>query len=118
MTPCPLCHLNLDMQQPVAKNYTLTGHMIIPEVFLYSKAKWNKLSAEDQQLMLKLAKEAQDEQRQLWATYNQESLDKMKAGGVNIQDIDRDYFYKATQSVRDSFGKDYKELIERIEAVK
>ena len=102
---------------PVAKNYTLTAHMIIPEVFLYSKAKWNKLSAEDQQLILKLAKEAQTEQRQLWATYNQESLDKMKAGNVNIQDIDRDYFYKATQPVRDEFGKNYQELIQRIEAV-
>ncbi|CNI16533.1 putative C4-dicarboxylate transporter%2C periplasmic protein [Yersinia massiliensis] len=102
---------------PVAKNYTLTGHMIIPEVFLYSKAKWNKLSAEDQQLILKLAKEAQTEQRQLWAAYNQESLDKMKAGNVNIQDIDRDYFYKATQPVRDEFGKNYQDLIQRIEAV-
>lgn len=41
---------------PVVKNYTLSGHFIIPEVFLYSKAKWDKLSAEDQQTILKLAK--------------------------------------------------------------
>jgi TRAP-type C4-dicarboxylate transport system substrate-binding protein len=33
---------------PVAKNYTLSGHFITPEMLLYSKVKWDKLSADDQ----------------------------------------------------------------------
>ncbi|EFE96550.1 TRAP transporter solute receptor, DctP family [Serratia odorifera DSM 4582] len=102
---------------PVAKNYTLSGHFIIPELFLYSKTKWDKLTPDDQKLILKLAKEAQDEQRTLWAAYNQQALEKMKAGGVQFHDIDRDYYYKATQPVRDQYGKSHQDLIDRINAV-
>lgn len=103
---------------PVAKYYTLTRHFIIPELFLYSKAKWDKLSAEDQQLILKLAKEAQAEQRQLWAAYNEKALQTMKAGGVTFQEIDTTYFYKATQPVRDQYGKAHQDLMNKINDVK
>ncbi|KAA8727635.1 tripartite ATP-independent transporter DctP family solute receptor [Ewingella americana] len=99
---------------PVVKNYTYSRHFIIPELFLYSKVKWDKLSKDDQQLMLKLAKEAQDEQRQLWKAYNDESLAKMKAGGVKFYDIDTQPYFKATQSVRDEFGKGHEDLMQQI----
>ncbi|HAU4366691.1 TPA: TRAP transporter substrate-binding protein [Citrobacter amalonaticus] len=103
---------------PVAKNYTWSKHFIIPELFLFSKAKWDKLKKEDQELIIKLAKEAQIEQRQLWEAYNAKSLETMKANGVNFHDIDTDYFYKATQPVRDQYGKDHQDLIKRIQDVK
>ncbi|CAI9388556.1 MULTISPECIES: TRAP transporter substrate-binding protein [Citrobacter] len=103
---------------PVAKNYTWSKHFIIPELFLFSKAKWDKLKKEDQELIIKLAKEAQMEQRQLWEAYNAKSLETMKANGVNFHDIDTNYFYKATQSVRDQYGKDHQDLIKRIQDVK
>jgi tripartite ATP-independent transporter DctP family solute receptor len=103
---------------PVAKYYTLTGHFIQPEMILFSKRSWDKLSAEDQTLLRKLGKEAQEDERKLWAEYNQQSLDKMKAGGVTFQQIDRDYFVKATQPVRDQYGKNYQDLMQQIAAVK
>lgn len=102
---------------PVVKNYTWSKHFIIPELFLFSKTKWDKLKKEDQELILKLAKEAQTEQRELWKSYNEKSLEAMKAGGVQFHDIDTDAFYKATQSVRDNYGKDHQDLISRIQAV-
>ena len=34
VTPCPLCHLNLDMQQPVAKNYTDNPNLEMPVLHL------------------------------------------------------------------------------------
>ncbi|MGE9627288.1 TRAP transporter substrate-binding protein, partial [Escherichia coli] len=85
---------------PVVKNYTWSKQCIIPELFLFSKAKWVKLKIEDLDLIIKLAKEAQVEQRKLWQEYNAKSLETMKANGVQFHDIDTDYFYKATQSVR------------------
>ena len=103
---------------PVVKNYTWSKHFIIPELFLFSKAKWDKLKKEDQELILKLAKEAQDEQRELWKTYNEKSLEAMKAGGVQFHEIDTAPFYQATQSVRDKYGKDHQDLINRIQDVK
>ncbi len=38
----------------------------------------------------------------------------MKAGGVQYHEIDRDYYYKATQPVRDEFGKGHEDLIKQI----
>src|SRR5499426_2459336 len=35
----------------VAKVYSLTGHLIIPEMFVFSKVTWDKLSKEDQTLL-------------------------------------------------------------------
>ncbi|WP_426617278.1 TRAP transporter substrate-binding protein [Raoultella sp. R2A007] len=103
---------------PVAKNYTWSKHFIIPELFLFSKPKWDKLKKEDQELIIKLAKEAQAEQRKLWEAYNAKSLETMKQQGVKFYDIDTDYFYKATQSVRDKYGKDHQDLIKQIQDVK
>ncbi|HKS34277.1 MAG TPA: TRAP transporter substrate-binding protein [Enterobacteriaceae bacterium] len=103
---------------PVVKNYTWSKHFIIPELFLFSKAKWDKLKKEDQELILKLAKEAQAEQRELWKTYNDKSLEAMKAGGVKFHEMDTAPFYQATQPVRDKYGKDHQDLIKRIQEVK
>ena len=49
-----------------AKYYSLTGHLIIPELLVFSKKSWEGLSKDDQALVMKSAKEAQQEQRTLW----------------------------------------------------
>ncbi|MEZ2583568.1 TRAP transporter substrate-binding protein [Kluyvera intermedia] len=103
---------------PVAKNFTWSKHFIMPELFLFSKPKWDKLKKEDQQLILKLAKEAQVEQRTLWEAYNAKALETMKANGVQFHDIDTKPYYDATQSVRDKYGKDHQDLIKKIQDVK
>lgn len=103
---------------PVVKKYTWSKHFIIPELFLFSKAKWDKLEKADQDLILKLAKEAQAEQRTLWEAYNTKSLEAMKTGGVQFHDVDTKPFFEATQSVRDKYGKGHEDLIKRIQDVK
>ena len=103
----------------VAKFYNRTAHLIIPEILVFSKTKFNKLSAEDQALIKKLAREAQLEQRKLWDERVAESVAKMKAAGVTVvDDVDQPAFFKATQPVRDKYGSAYAELINRIQAVK
>ena len=103
----------------VTKFYNRTAHLIIPEILVFSKAKFNKLSAEDQALVKKLAREAQMEQRKLWDEKVAESVAKMKAAGVTIvEDVDQPAFFKATQPVRDKYGAAYADLINRIQAVK
>ena len=103
----------------VTKFYNHTGHLIIPEIFVFSKTKWNKLSAEDQTLIKKLSREAQMEQRKLWDIKVADSVAKMKTDGVTIvTDVDHDAFFKATQPVRDKYGKEYAALITRIQAQK
>ena len=103
---------------PIAKNYTLSGHFITPEMLLYSKVKWDKLSADDQKKILTLAREAQAEQRTLWQAYNAEAVEKMKAGGVKFQEIDKAVFVKATEPVRAQYGDKHQELMKAIADVK
>ena len=100
-----------------AKYYTQTHHLILPEPLLMSKTTWNKLTPEQQELVKKLAKEAQLEERQLWDEKSASSVEKLKAEGVEFIEIDTKPFYDATAPVREKYGAQFVELIQRIEAV-
>src|SRR5205814_8085917 len=58
-----------------AKYYSLTEHLIIPEVLLFSKKAWGALSSDDQNLIKKFAREAQMEERELWNKYEQQAME-------------------------------------------
>ena len=100
-----------------AKYYSQTGHLIIPEVFVFSKVAWNKLSKEDQALIRKLSREVQMEQRALWDVKVVDSRTKMVQDGVIVNEADKKAFYDVTAPVRAKYGADYADLIKRIEAV-
>ena len=102
----------------VSKVYSLTGHLIIPEIFVFSKRTWDALSKSDQDLVRKLSREAQQEQRQLWDAYVGESETKLKAAGVKFVPADKDAFYKATQPIRDKHGAKYAALLKQIQDTK
>ena len=102
----------------VSKVYSLTGHLIIPEIFVFSKRTWETLSKEDQALLKKLSAETQIEQRKLWDAYVGEAETKLKAAGVQFVNADKPAFYKATQPIRDKYGSKYSAIIKRIEDTK
>ena len=99
----------------VSKVYSLTGHLIIPEIFVFSKKNWDTLSKDDQAMLRKYSREAQMEQRQLWDKYVAEAEAKLKASGVQFVQADRKAFYTATQPIRDKYGQKYAALLKRIE---
>jgi tripartite ATP-independent transporter DctP family solute receptor len=99
----------------VSKVYSLTGHLIIPEIFVFSRKNWDALSKEDQAMLRKLSREAQMEQRQLWDKYVGEAEVKLKAAGVQFVQADKKAFYTATQPIRDKYGSKYAALLKRIE---
>jgi tripartite ATP-independent transporter DctP family solute receptor len=105
-------------QTPRGKVYSLTGHLIIPEIFVFSKVSWDKLPKADQDLIGKLSREAQMEQRKLWDAYTGEAETKLKAAGIKFVAADKDAFFKATQPVRDKYGSKYAALIQRIRDTK
>jgi tripartite ATP-independent transporter DctP family solute receptor len=100
----------------VSKVYSLTGHLIIPEIFIFSKRTWDTLSKDDQALVRKLSREAQLEQRQLWDDYTKQAVEKLKAQGVQFVEVDKKLFYDATQPVRDKYGAKYAALLKQISA--
>src|SRR5256885_9859931 len=71
-----------DNHYQVAKYYTLTEHLIVPEIVVFSKKTWDALSKDDQALLLKFGREAQLEERKLWQEYEQKAMEKAKAAGV------------------------------------
>jgi tripartite ATP-independent transporter DctP family solute receptor len=105
-------------QTPRGKVYSLTGHLIIPEIFVFSRASWDKLSRADQDLVRKLSREAQFEQRQLWDKMVTDATAKLKAAGIQFVPADKDAFFKATQPVRDKYGAKYAALVQRIRDTK
>ena len=102
----------------VSKIYSLTGHLIIPEIFVFSKRNWETMSKEDQDLTRKVSREAQIEQRQLWDAYVGEAESKLKAAGIQFVVADKKAFYDATQPIRDKYGAKYAVLLKRIQDTK
>jgi tripartite ATP-independent transporter DctP family solute receptor len=102
-----------------AKFYSLTGHLMIPEILVFSKKSWNALPKDDQDLIMKLSKEAQQEQRGLWYEMEKKSLAQMKEAGTQINPVgDRTPFQAAVKSVWDKYGGQHAALIKRIQDVK
>src|SRR4051794_29435502 len=101
-----------------AKYYSLTEHLIIPEIMVFSKRSWAALSAEDQNLVKKFAREAQLEERELWNKYEAQAMAKAKAAGCEIVEIaDKAPFQAAVKPVWDKYGPKYADMIKRIQAV-
>ena len=107
-----------DNHYQVAKYYTLTEHLIVPEILVFSRATWDDLSKDDQALIKKLAREAQLDERQLWKKVEDEAMAKMKASGIEVDTVaDKTPFQAAVKPVWDKYGAKYSELIKRIQAV-
>ena len=102
-----------------AKYYSRTGHLMIPELLVFSKRSWIGLSLDDQALIVKSAKEAQQEQRKLWYEMEQQSLAKMKEAGVEINDVaDKKALSARCKPVWAKYGAQHTALIQRIQDVK
>src|SRR5712692_5962911 len=107
-----------DNHYQVAKFYTLTEHLIVPEMVVFSKKTWDSLSKDDQALVTKFSKEMQLDERKLWEAKEKDALDKMKAAGIEIDTIaDKKPFQDAVKPVWDKYGTKYAELIKQIQAV-
>ncbi len=103
----------------LAKHYSLTEHLIIPEIFVFSRRSWEALSAADQALIKKFSAEAQQEQRKLWDEREAASMKKIKDAGIEVITFaDKKPFQDAVKPVWDKYGAKYAELVARIQAVK
>lgn len=107
-----------DHHYEVAKNFSFTEHLIVPEIVAFSRPTWDSLSKSDQDLLRKLGREAQMEERALWITKEKEALDKMKAAKIaEVTGMDKAPFQAAVKPVWDKYGAKYASLIKQISAV-
>jgi tripartite ATP-independent transporter DctP family solute receptor len=104
----------------VAKHFTLDEHMMVPEVLVMSKASWDRLTPEDQEIVRQAAKDSIPFNREKWAEREKASEEKVRAAGVEIvEDIDKAPFIEAVAPVYEKHAStpELKSLVERIQAV-
>ena len=104
----------------VAKYYTKTEHSMAPEMLLFSKRAWDKLSPEEQGWIRQAAKESVPYMRKQWEEREIKSLATVKAGGAEIIEIDKAPFQAAMKPVYDKFITDakLKDLVKRVQETK
>ncbi len=104
----------------VAKYYSFTRHLMIPEIVVMSKKVYNSMTPDEQKMVMKLGFEAQQEERVLWDKKVGEAMETMKkTPGVQVNEVqDPSAFQKAVKPVWDKYGAKYTKMIERISAVK
>ncbi|WP_174727480.1 TRAP transporter substrate-binding protein [Mesobacillus harenae] len=102
----------------VAKFYTLDAHSRVPEILMASKGTWDKISAEDQELIKEAAMESQEVQRASWAELVEKAKAEVEAAGNEVTEItDSAPWREAVQPVYDKHGEAFSEWIEKIESV-
>lgn len=105
----------------VVKYYSKTEHSMAPEMVVFSKLAWDKLSPEDQKLIRQAAKDSVPAQRKAWDERDQASLKVVLAGGAQIvSDVDKKSFADAMGPVYEKFvtTPKMKDLVKRIQDMK
>lgn len=99
----------------VTKYFSMTDHFRTPDVLMISLKVWNKLPADIQEAILEAAEEIKDYQRQLWIEQEKEVVEKLKAEGMEFNDVDQAPFREAVKTVwkkyEDKIGKDLIEAV-------
>ena len=99
--------------------YSLTQHLMVPEIFVFSKKVWDKLSPMDQQLIRKASALCVLKERELWAAKEKKAFEELARVGMKVnKGLAKEPFIKATEPVRQKFGGKYSALIKKIQAVK
>lgn len=104
----------------VAKYITVDEHLRIPEMIIASKKSLDKLSKDDQAIIMECAKESTAKQIKLWKAYEEESIKTAKKEGCTITYLNVDQvalFQKAVESLNEEEGAAYLDIISAIAAV-
>ena len=105
----------------VAKNFMLDEHNRVPEPMIISKKTMDKLTPADQKVIRECALEAGKIERKLWAEREKASEKKVRDGGSVITKLTAEQhqaFVDAVKPLYEKYGKDVKDIIAKIQAVK
>jgi TRAP-type C4-dicarboxylate transport system substrate-binding protein len=74
--------------QEVAKYYSYTGHVSIPDILIMSKDVFDSATPEIQAAIMEAAKETVPIQRKIWADYVGEATAQLKEKGMEFNEVD------------------------------
>jgi len=105
----------------VAKYYSLTEHLILPECLCVAKSSWEALSDDDKSIVRTAAEDAAKKQRELWEKGVEKSKQKVLDAGVKVNEVDdKEAFQERMQPIYAEFVKQnpqLESLVKDIQAV-
>ncbi|SDJ16638.1 TRAP transporter substrate-binding protein [Paenibacillus naphthalenovorans] len=110
----------------VQKYLTITNHLYAPTILIFSKKYWDQLSDEERKIVQEAAAESGKFQRETNRAMAQETLEKLKAAGMQVNEMSPEEKAKMQQLTRpliDKFSKEIgedlvKELFKELDSVK
>lgn len=103
----------------VAPYYSLTEHVMAPEILLMSKTSWDGLNRGDREIIMESARESVPYMRDLWDARVAEARAALIQAGVKINDVEVEPFRRLMMPVWDSFvtSPEQRALVEMIAAM-
>lgn len=95
-------------------------HSRLPDMQVISEHTWEKLSPEDQQILLECAQEAAEYEHELWSGRDAEARQQALEDGVQVTELSPEAmaeFQKAAEPVYAKYCAPYQDLLARIRAV-
>ncbi len=102
--------------QEVQKYLSLSGHVYTPAYVTVGKSAWEKLPADVQKVLEETAKETQAYVYDTAMQMETDLLGKLKAGGMAVNEPDKDAFVKASKGIYDEFSNSVtggKEMVDK-----
>jgi tripartite ATP-independent transporter DctP family solute receptor len=90
--------------QEVQKYLSLTGHVYTPAYVLVGKDHWESLPADVREILEETAKENQAFVYEQAAALETDLLQKLKDGGIAVNEADKDAFIAASKGIYDEFS--------------
>ena len=96
----------------------ITEHVYSTVAVIMSPSVWNSLGEANQKIINDAMAEVEISEREVSRQMEQEAMETLQSKGMNITYPDKAEFISTTQSVRDEYGKDYADVLSRVEAAK
>ncbi len=100
----PLAQIYSGKFQEVQKYLSMTGHVYTPAYVTVGKDYWNSLPEDVRQILEQTAKETQAYVYEQAAALDVDLLKKLKEGGIQVNEADKDAFIAASGPIYDEFS--------------
>jgi tripartite ATP-independent transporter DctP family solute receptor len=104
----PLIQIYSQKFQEVQKYLSMSGHVYTPAYLVTGNKQWNALPADVRKILEDTARETQSFVYNTAERFDNELVGKMKAAGMQVNEVDKAAFVKASKGIYTEFGKEVK----------
>ena len=111
---------HLSRHYEVAGHYSLDEHTQVPDVLLISSVIWDRLSSEQQRLLIAAAEVSAQAQKRFWQEASDEAMSAVEAAGVTVHRPDKRAFRESVEPLLREARSDPEMalLLNRVEAAR